>query len=252
MLDLMSTAFTQYEELDGGIGGKQSLGGSPTAVSCSSLESNCAKSSIESSCSIRMNTRQYRVPTGRPCGLCSSVRSRPGPAPDGRRAPTTCCSSDPGYAPNTIGLDWFYRRVYVPYLLREGVRMTVVGSVCEHVSFPEGHRVTKIPKVDGPLIDVYRRAKLVIVPLFEGTGMSIKTIESLAMGSVLVTTPVGARGLPSATEAVVQLDIPADPKGAAKSILALLAAPERRRALRMQARDAYMNSITIQTTIAHA
>ena len=143
------------------------------------------------------------------------------------------------HIPNVKGLDWFYRRVYLPYLHGRGVRMKVIGSVCNHVSFSEGHLVTKLPRVEGPLIDVYRRAKLVIVPLFEGTGMSIKSIESLAMGCAMVTTPVGARGLPPKTDAMVQLDIPADPSGAAEVILDLLASPQRRRALRCAARALY-------------
>ena len=57
--------------------------------------------------------------------------------------------------------------------------------------------MTKLPKVDGPLNDIYRRSKLVIVPLFEGTGMSIKSIESLAMGCPTVTSPVGHVVCPS-------------------------------------------------------
>ena len=93
--------------------------------------------------------------------------------------------------------------------------------------------------MDGPLIDVYRRSKLVIVPLFEGTGVSIKAIESLAMGCAMVTTPVGARGLPPKTDAMVQLDISADPSGAAEVILDLLASPQRRRGLRCAARALY-------------
>ena len=143
------------------------------------------------------------------------------------------------YSPNVIGLDWFYRRVYLPYLHKVGVRLTVVGSVCDYVSFNDGCLVTKLPRAEGPLIDVYRRARLVIVPLFEGTGVSIKTIESFAMGCATLTTPVGARGMPRTTDAVAELDIPANPAGAAEVVRDLLASPQRLSALRMAARRFY-------------
>ena len=52
------------------------------------------------------------------------------------------------------------------------------------------------------------------------------------MGCAIVTTSVGARGLPPNTDAMVQLDILSDPAGTAEVIRDLLAAPQRRWALR--------------------
>jgi glycosyltransferase involved in cell wall biosynthesis len=143
------------------------------------------------------------------------------------------------HLPNVTGLDWFYRRVYVPYLHREGFRFKIVGGVCDDVSFNQGHLVTMLPRVEGSLVGVYRQAKLVIIPLFEGSGVSIKAIESLAMGCPTVASQVGARGLPDNSDAVVLVDIPRDPGGAARVILDLLSSPSRRQALRSAARSLY-------------
>ena len=239
MVDLMSIAFTQHEERQAGSAANKDLAEARQRF-LFGLEIELCRTYDRV---IMLNPNEYeraRLHLGDRVVHVPQCVPDPGSPPDRLDdQPDDLLFVGSGHPPNTIGLDWFYRRVYVPYLLREGVRMTVVGSVCEQVSFPEGHRVTKLRQVDGPLIDVYRRAKLVIVPLFEGTGMSIKTIESLAMGCPVVASSVGARGLPDSTDAVVQVDIPGDPRGVARVIRDLLSSPAKRRALRVAARSLY-------------
>jgi glycosyltransferase involved in cell wall biosynthesis len=46
----------------------------------------------------------------------------------------------------------------------------------------------------------YARADLVLVPVKEGTGMSVKSVQALANGSVILSTSVGMRGIPVVTE----------------------------------------------------
>jgi glycosyltransferase involved in cell wall biosynthesis len=89
--------------------------------------------------------------------------------------------------------------------------------------------------VDGSLAPVYRSAAVVVAPIFEGTGLSIKTVEALAMGKAVVGAPAAARGLDPQAGAFVTLDMKADPRGAADAILDLLADPPKRRALEHRA-----------------
>ena len=39
-----------------------------------------------------------------------------------------------------------------------------------------------VPEVEGSLDDLYAATKVAVAPVFEGTGLSIKTLEGLAMG----------------------------------------------------------------------
>ena len=69
----------------------------------------------------------------------------------------------------------------------------MVGKVCDRLDFDDSY-VTKLGNVPGDLGRYYERSKVVIIPILEGSGLSIKTIECLASGRAVVTSPVGARG----------------------------------------------------------
>jgi glycosyltransferase involved in cell wall biosynthesis len=136
---------------------------------------------------------------------------------------------------NAQGMTWFYRNVYVPHLWRHGVQLLIVGGVCPYLNFRDVH-VTLIPEVQGSLADLYASARVAIAPVFDGTGLSIKTLEALAMGRAMVLTPAAARGFDDGAGAYVKLDMKADPRRAAEAILELLASPERRAELEQAAR----------------
>lgn len=63
------------------------------------------------------------------------------------------------------------------------------------------------------LAALYRCAALVVIPLEEGTGASIKTIEALAHGCLVLSSQVGRRGLPTvaAQHCFIEADIDAFP-----------------------------------------
>ena len=103
--------------------------------------------------------------------------------------------------PNVRGLTFFYRTIFVPYLRKHKVRLAVIGKVCEILDF-EDHYVTKLGNVPGDLREHYERSKVVIVPILEGSGLSIKTIECLANGRAVATSPIGARGTPPRSRCV--------------------------------------------------
>jgi hypothetical protein len=134
---------------------------------------------------------------------------------------------------NTFGANWFYRNVYVPYLRPYKVRFAVAGRVCENMPF-EDSSVDKLGVVAN-LTSVYDASKLVIVPIFEGTGVAIKLREALATGRTVVTTPVGARGLDPNCGAFACVDMRAQPRRTAEIIRELLAYPERRQEMQLRA-----------------
>ncbi len=139
---------------------------------------------------------------------------------------------------NARGLTFFYRKIFVPYLRKHRLRLAVVGTVCDSLDFDD-HYVTKLGNIPGDLRHHYERSKVVIIPILEGSGLSIKTIECLANGRAVATTPVGARGLRPDPEAFLQLDMTADPLGTARSILDLLDSEPRRVRMQRKAQEYY-------------
>ena len=86
-----------------------------------------------------------------------------------------------GAEPNVSGLTAFYREIYVPYLRKHRIRVAVLGNVCDRLEFDD-YYISKLGFTNGSLEEYYAQSKVVIVPIFDGSGLSIKTIESLAHG----------------------------------------------------------------------
>jgi len=110
------------------------------------------------------------------------------------------------------------------------VSLTVVGKN----PGPRIQRLAAIPgvRVTGTVNDVrpyVAAAAVCVVPLRVGGGTRLKIFEALAMGKAVVSTTVGAEGLPLIPGThFVQAD---DPAQFADSVVALLRDPARRRAL---------------------
>src|SRR5262249_31591077 len=98
---------------------------------------------------------------------------------------------------------------------------------------------SRLGVVSGDLRDYYERTKVVVSPLLEGSGLSIKTIECLASGRAVATTAVGARGLRHDPDAYLRLDMAGDPHGSAEAIRELLASDARRAQMQRKAREYY-------------
>jgi glycosyltransferase involved in cell wall biosynthesis len=96
------------------------------------------------------------------------------------------------YGPNVDGLRWFLRRVW-PSVRQSSpkTRLTVagrdinVGVIYESAVSPPG--VEFVGRV-ADLETLYRAAKVVIVPLFYGSGVPNKFLEALAANAGIVTT----------------------------------------------------------------
>ncbi|MEM7220403.1 MAG: glycosyltransferase [Pseudomonadota bacterium] len=76
--------------------------------------------------------------------------------------------------------------------------LRVAGSVC--ADLPNRENVELLGRVDD-LATAYATARVVINPMQTGTGLKIKTMEAMAHGRALVTSPAGAAGLERAAGA---------------------------------------------------
>ncbi len=149
------------------------------------------------------------------------------------------------HPPNVDGVTWFYKNVYVPYLRERQVSFAIAGTVCSQLNFDDP-QVTKLGRFDGPLSELYAQSKLVVIPLFHGSGLSIKTIECLGMGRAAVTTPVGARGMSESPDAFVCLDMLERPRETATAIQQLLDQPERRHQMQQKAQEYFQRHFSAQ------
>jgi glycosyltransferase involved in cell wall biosynthesis len=95
-----------------------------------------------------------------------------------------------GYLPYQRGIAWFAREV-MPRLGPECLQLDVVGALPPS----RAENVRYHGNVDD-LAPWYQRSHVVIVPVFEGSGTRLKVLEAAAYGRPIVSTPLGAHGLP--------------------------------------------------------
>lgn len=111
--------------------------------------------------------------------------------------PTVLFCGAMDYTPNVDALRWFFGEMHEPLRRRApALRVLIVGKSPTPEVQAYGNRpgVT----VTGGVPDVrpyYRRAWVQIVPLRIGGGTRLKIPESMAMGTPVVSTPIGAQGL---------------------------------------------------------
>jgi polysaccharide biosynthesis protein PslH len=124
---------------------------------------------------------------------------RPDAAPDARAdQPTILFCGAMDYTPNVDALRWFFLGGIHEYLLDKipNLKTLIVGKapLDEVKAYSSRVGVT----VTGGVPDVrpyYRQAWLQIVPLRIGGGTRLKIVESLAIGTPVVSTTIGAQGL---------------------------------------------------------
>ncbi|MDQ6676709.1 MAG: glycosyltransferase family 4 protein [Acidobacteriota bacterium] len=153
------------------------------------------------------------------------------------------------YHPNQTAVAWFARHVW-PELSAEHPRLVwrLIGMNPGGVR----HLVSHLPRVVlvGPVADAVvelARARAVVVPLRSGSGTRLKIIEAWAAARPVVSTTLGAEGLPAAGTLLL-----ADSPGAFLAALnRLLAASALRNELGSHARQVYEQSLTWQAAWAH-
>lgn len=110
-----------------------------------------------------------------------------------------------GHPPNVDAMLWFAREVMPRLrLLSPGLRLTVVGQrpPPELQALAAEDLVIAGHVSEQRLLELYASTRVVIAPLRLGGGIKGKIVEALWHGLPVVTTPVGAEGIPEAETAM--------------------------------------------------
>lgn len=103
------------------------------------------------------------------------------------------------YHPNLVALEWFFSEVW-PRIQDRRYELKIVGPVDKLVAGTSPQTYEKFRSyfvgAVADLVPYYRSARCVIAPMVSGTGISIKTIEALALGKPFVGTSKAFRGMP--------------------------------------------------------
>lgn len=147
----------------------------------------------------------------------------------------------------TGSMDWLPNEDAVFYFVREilpRVRRDVPGATLWVVGRRPSQRLRALARensslrLTGTVEDIrpyVHRASVYIVPLRIGSGTRLKIFEALAMGKAVVSTTVGAEGLPvQSGENILLAD---DPEEFARIVVALLREPWRREQIGRAARE---------------
>lgn len=110
------------------------------------------------------------------------------------------------HPPNEDGVLWFAGDI-LPRIRQElpDIKLYVAGShVTEAIEALKSRKDMEILGFvsDERLDELYRKTAIVVVPLRYGAGVKGKVVEALYHGAVVVTTEVGAEGIPEADEAM--------------------------------------------------
>ena len=93
---------------------------------------------------------------------------------------------------NIEGINWFFKEVYP--IIPKKYNILIGGKIVDKIDV-DYDNVTKIRFIDN-LDDAYYSSKVVICPMFSGTGMKTKVVEAMQRGIPVVCTTRGVDGFP--------------------------------------------------------
>lgn len=153
--------------------------------------------------------------------------------------------------PNEDAVVWFLREIY------PAIRRAVPDASFAIVGRSPSSRLRAVAEkepgveITGWVSDVrphLAKAELVVVPLRVGGGTRIKIPEAMAMAKAVVSTPIGAEGLPF--QDGTQIRIAEQPDQFARAVVELLNNAPRRNSIAQAARREVVNQHSWETVVA--
>jgi sugar transferase (PEP-CTERM/EpsH1 system associated) len=141
------------------------------------------------------------------------------------------------WLPNEDGMTYFCREILPKIRQAEaGATLSIIGRA----PTPAVRKLAEIPGVEvtGRVDDVrphIARGSVYIVPLRIGGGTRLKIFEAMSMGKAVVSTTIGAEGLPVTNGR--DIEIADDPSGFAQAVIRLIRDTDTRRSIETAARQ---------------
>lgn len=103
-----------------------------------------------------------------------------------------------GYPPNRLGVEWFIMRMWPKIVSAvQGARFDVVGmNPSKEILAANGRAGIRVHGFVQDLREFYEQATMSVVPLQAGGGTRLKILESIGRAVPVVSTSVGAYGIP--------------------------------------------------------
>lgn len=96
---------------------------------------------------------------------------------------------------NINGIVWFLDNVWQQFVkLIPDAKLLLAGTVCERIDGNKYPNLELLGRVDS-LEDFYQKGDVVINPVYQGTGLKIKTFEALAFGKTTIVHPHSTTGI---------------------------------------------------------
>jgi glycosyltransferase involved in cell wall biosynthesis len=100
------------------------------------------------------------------------------------------------WMPNAEGLNWFLEKVWGKINLQfPELKFYIAGRSAGDFRFEKGKNIVMAGEVENAY-DFMNSKGIMIVPLFSGSGIRVKIIEGMALGKTIVSTSLGAEGIP--------------------------------------------------------
>ncbi len=93
---------------------------------------------------------------------------------------------------NVTGMQWFLDNVW-PLLKEKNIQLIIGGTVCEELKVDDAN-IHLLGRVDS-LEEFYANGDIVINPVYQGTGLKIKTFEALSYGKATIVHPHSMTGI---------------------------------------------------------
>ena len=179
------------------------------------------------------------------CSPCVYPNAIPSvPLPKAREEDAIVFSGNLGYQPNISAIRFFRKQVWPS--LRErwpGIEWRVIGKNPHAVAglLTNDARIRLLGPVEDA-VAALAAAKVAVVPMLAGSGTRVKILEAWAAGRAVVSTQLGAEGLPVRSgEHLLLADVPEDFVAAVSS---LLESKQLRDRIGAAGRDLYVTQFT--------
>jgi len=151
------------------------------------------------------------------------------------------------WLPNVLGLKWFLEEV-LPLIVKQipDAFVTIIGK--NPPSFLGRYNNVNILGYVEDIKPHYNRGKVLIVPLFVGSGIRVKILEAMAMELPVVSTSIGAEGIPIAPDIGIQ--IANEPEQFANCVVDILNDSEKASQLGANARNFIQKHFSVESSIA--